>query len=124
MKDGKLQYHQLIPDGELKGRYIVKMIGVPFTEEYVKAVQAERELLENMGKTVLHFEPKGNADVLHEIFNRNLLDNNDLIARLNVLHSNFQFKENPLGFSFPCCICEHNDKDQMSEECAECGHSG
>ena len=50
------------------------------------------------------------------------LDNDDLIALLKVKNSKFEFENNPLGFSFPCCICKHAEEDQHSDCCSNCGH--
>ncbi|NCO45606.1 MAG: hypothetical protein GW890_03910 [Vibrio sp.] len=50
------------------------------------------------------------------------LDTDELIAMLKVNDSKLEFENQPLAFSFPCCICVHQNKDQDTEPCAQCGH--
>ncbi|MEI8659320.1 hypothetical protein [Vibrio sp. Hal054] len=54
--------------------------------------------------------------------NNQTFDSDELIALLKVNNSKLEFENHPLGFSFPCCICVHQDKEQTCEPCAQCGH--
>ena len=49
------------------------------------------------------------------------LDNLDLIEVLQVSNSKFEFKQNELGYAFPCNICEHVDV-VFGEPCQNCDH--
>jgi hypothetical protein len=51
------------------------------------------------------------------------MDNDDLIEMLKVPASQFEFSENPLGFSFPCNICKHASLPEGNDTCANCDHA-
>lgn len=46
------------------------------------------------------------------------------IDEYRVPRDNFEFKENPFGFDFPCCCCIQNEKGPKDDPCRTCDHNG
>lgn len=43
--------------------------------------------------------------------------------RVFIEYDFFEFDEKLPGFSFPCCVCVHREKDQFAHPCGNCGHN-